>query len=248
MRDDRLAGSTVARRQLALPFLHRPRYAALDFLAAPSNEEARAWLDRTAAWPDGRLVLWGPPGCGKTHLLHVWCEAAGATLISAAAESSDPLAAARVGALAVDDADRPRDEAALLHALNVAASSGSPVLLAARGPPAAWSLGLDDLASRVRAALAVAIGRAEESLLAALLARLLAEHQLVVAPAVQGWLLNRLPRSPAAMCETVARLDAATMEAGRGVSRELASVALAGMLDDGDQAEGAETRRSDRFP
>jgi len=41
-------------RQLALPFAHAPRFRAEDFIAAPSNAEARAWLDRRTSWPGGR--------------------------------------------------------------------------------------------------------------------------------------------------------------------------------------------------
>jgi len=235
MQDDPIVGVAPGRGQLALPFRHRPRYAAFEFLAAASNEEARLWLGRTGVWPDGRLVLWGPPGCGKTHLLHIWAEAVGAAVLSAAS-AGDLTGAARSGALAIDDADRASDEAMLLHALNIAAAAGRPVLLAGRKAPALWPVGLEDLASRVRAAAAVAIGMAEDSLLAALLARLLAEHQLVVGPAVQDWLLNRLPRSPEAICAAVAWLDAIALASGRSVSRDLAAGALAPMLDPADHA------------
>ena len=64
----------AAMRQLALPFAHRPRFARADFVAAASNAEALAWLDRgrDARWPDHRLALWGEAGCGKTHLLQLW--------------------------------------------------------------------------------------------------------------------------------------------------------------------------------
>jgi len=33
-------------RQLPLPFQHTPQFERLAFLSAPSNADARAWLDR----------------------------------------------------------------------------------------------------------------------------------------------------------------------------------------------------------
>ena len=65
-------------RQLALPFPHAPHFRAEEFLAAASNADALAWLRDAASWPLGRLALWGPEGCGKTHLLHLWAERHGA--------------------------------------------------------------------------------------------------------------------------------------------------------------------------
>ena len=139
-------------KQLALPFESAPAYAAEDFCAAPSNELALRWLDRPEDWAGGRLVLWGEPGCGKTHLLHIWAAARRASVL----DGSRTLLAAS-GPLAVDDADLAPDETALLHLLNAAAEAGQPVLLAARQPPGRQTYRLPDLASRLRASLAVEI-------------------------------------------------------------------------------------------
>ena len=54
------------------------------------------------------------------------------------------------------------------------------MLLTARRPVAGWPLGLPDLASRLRAAPAVAIGPPDDALLGALLVKLFADRQLVV--------------------------------------------------------------------
>ena len=218
-------------RQLALPFAHKPEFGAADLLAAPSNADALAWLARTDTWPQRRLALWGEAGCGKTHLLNLWAARSGAALLSGpAVRPAPPLAAPPGGRpIAVDDADAA-DEHALLHLLNTAAEDGQPVLLAGRAPPARWPVALPDLASRLRAITAVGIGPAEDDLLRALLARLLAERQLAVPAAVQDWLRLRLPRTPAAMRAAAARLDRAALASGRPVTRPLAAAVLGDLV------------------
>ena len=217
-------------RQLPLPFPVLATHAEDDFIAAPSNRDALAWLARPADWPLGRLILYGPAGCGKTHLLHLWCARFGAHALAAASLRGLP-ALPDSGAIAVDDADLA-EETALFHLINAATEAGRPLLLTARQAPARWPTGLADLASRLRASPAVGIGPAEEALLAPLLARLLADRQLDVPASLQSWLLARLPRDAASLGEAVARLDRAAMASGRGITRALAASIVAAMTAD----------------
>ncbi|MBN8873293.1 MAG: chromosomal replication initiator DnaA [Rhodospirillales bacterium] len=215
---------TPLARQLMLPFPHAPGFAAADFLVAPSNEAAMAWIARPREWPEHRLLLWGQAGCGKTHLLHLWADRVAGTLLTGPTLRGLPMLP-EAGDIAVDDADLVAEEAALFHLLNAAREAGRSVLLSARTPPARWAIGLPDLASRLRAVTAIEIMPPEESLLRALLARLLADRQLAVPAALQDWLLLRLPRTPAALREAVARLDAA----GSRIDRALAADVVAGL-------------------
>jgi chromosomal replication initiation ATPase DnaA len=215
--------------QLPLPFASSRRFAAIDFREAASNAAALAWLDRTADWPGRRLLLWGDAGCGKTHLLHIWTMRTGAELSAGPALRGLPgLPAAR--GIAIDDADSVMDETALLHLLNAAGEAGLPVLLAARSPPARWTIRVPDLASRLRAITAVEIGPPEDALLRALLARLLADRQLRLPEPVRTWLLLRLPRTAAALIDAVARLDAAALAARRDITVSLARDVLGDLL------------------
>lgn len=219
-----------AARQLALPFPHAPGYDAADFLPAGSNAAALAWLASVGAWPQGRLALFGPEGCGKTHLLHVWAARVGARILGGPLLGMWPYPDAELleRPVAVDDADAAAEQP-LLHLLNAAGEAGLPVLLTGRAPPARWNPGLPDLASRLRAITAVGIGAAEDALLRSLLARLLAERQLAVAEPVQEWLRLLLPRAQGALREAVARLDRAALAAGGRVTRALALEVAAGL-------------------
>lgn len=226
-------------RQLALPFVHAPRLTEAEFLPSAGTKAALAWL--AAEWPGQRLALWGAPGSGKTHLLHIWATRAGAVLASGAAirAGAGPGNVCSPGPLAVDDADLA-PETGLLHLLNAAQEAGHPVLLAARTPPARWPTGLPDLASRLRATVAVPLGAADDAFLRTLLARLLSDRQLQVAPAVQDWLLAVLPRDPAALREVAARLDRAGLAAGRGITRALAARTLQSLMRENHDTEPAD--------
>ena len=223
-------------RQLPLPIPARPAYDEASFLTAACNAAARAWLGRTELWPDQRLALWGDADHGKTHLLRIWAGRTGATILDGASLTGFPEIASPHG-VAVDDADRA-EEAALLHLLNTARDLGRPVLLAGRAAPARWTVGLRDLASRLRAITAVEVGAPDDALLRGLLLRWLADRQLVAEdPAMHERLLTRLPRSPDAILAAVARLDHdALLSRRRTVTPAMLRAALlAGLADDAEE-------------
>ncbi len=230
-------------RQLALVLARPSLYTTEDFLIGDANRDAWAWLQRTGDWPDRRLLVWGEHGCGKTHLLHVWARQAGATILRGGdlAGLPDPRDAA---AIAVDDADQVRDERALLHLLNACRETGIPVLLTAGRPPSRWDVALPDLASRLRAIVAVAIAQPDDAFLRALLLRLLVERGLPLSPSLPDWLLRRLPRSAAAIQDAVARLDHASLASHGPITRRLASAVLELGAEDDDISEDgvSETR------
>jgi hypothetical protein len=225
--------------QLPLPFPRVLLPEAVDVVHAPCNDAALAWLERVSDWPQGQLALWGVGGCGKTQLLRRWADAAGAHCLTGPnLPRLDELPElAFTAGLAIDDGDAITDDATLLHLLNAAAEAHLPVLLAARAPPARWPVRLPDLASRLRAITAVEILPPDDLLLRVLLARLLADRQHRVPLPTQEWLLARLPRTPGALREAVARLDRAALGGSGGITRRLARHELVDLigtdLDDG---------------
>ena len=222
------------RLQLPLPFPYAPDYDARDFLPDSSNQEAMAWLETD--WPDQRLALWGPAGCGKSHLLHIWTERTGARMLIGQTLTertlSDLADMPRNSALALDDADTARPDPLLLHVLNTARDRGFRVILAGRTAPSRWPVRLPDLSSRLRAITAVEIRPPSDDLLAALLMHLLSDRQLHVAQPVQDWMLTHLPRSPLVLRRAVVRLDRTSLAVGKPITRSFAARVLA----DGDFA------------
>ncbi len=211
--------------QLALEFGHREALDAEDFLVAPSNREAVLWLDRWPEWPAPALAIYGPPGCGKTHLAHVWRARSGARMVTAEALAgrapADVLGDGR--SAAVEDADEAAfDERALLHLYNVAAERGGHLLLTARTPPARWPLQLADLRSRLAAVPAAPVRAPDDALIGALLVKLFADRQLRVGDDLVTFLLARMERSFDAARRIVAALDAAALAGRRNITVPLA--------------------------
>jgi DnaA regulatory inactivator Hda len=210
--------------QLRLGFEHTPASGAEDFMPGSSNREALAWLARWPDWPGPALVLHGPPGCGKSHLARIWLSRAGGCWLERAAlAAADP---SQHHAWVLDDAEPVADETALLSFYNRLRERGAHLLMTARRPVGAWPLRLPDLASRLRAAPAVAIGPPDDALLGAVLLKLFADRQLVVPEAVIQYLLRHMERSFDAAQAIVAGLDAASLRQQRPITVALARTLL----------------------
>ena len=218
-------------RQRTFDWGVRPALGREDFLVAPCNEAAVAWLDRWPDWSGPALVIHGPSGSGKSHLAEVWRRRSGAEVVDAASLAhAAPGGGQAAAALVLDGLGGlggPIDERALLHTYNSVAERGGHLLLTALAPPARWPLALPDLVSRLRVAPSVALGLPDDALLAALMLKLFADRQIAVAPEVPAYVVPRIERTFEAAASLVERLDRAALAEGRPVTVPLVRAVLA---------------------
>lgn len=210
--------------QLALELEYRPALGADDFLVAPCNRDAIAWLDRWPDWPAPALTVHGPARCGKTHMAQVWRARSGARIAGHDDIAGLPRRILNDGATCwvVDGAAAGLDEREFLHFFNLVAERGGHMLITARTAPARWPIALADLRSRLVAAPAVAVGRPDDELIGAVLVKLFADRQLSVGAEVLSYMLARMERSFAAAHALAAALDREALAARRRITIPLA--------------------------
>ena len=215
--------------QLPLDLGVRPAYGLENFIVADCNRAAVAWIDSWPKWPSAAVAVSGPAGSGKTHLCQVWRQRTGARVVESSALDAlaPPELVGDAPALVLDGIVEPVPERPLLHLLNHLAEQRRHALIAAREPPARWTIGLPDLRSRLAALPAVAIGAPDDRLLAAVIAKLFRDRQLPVGAEVVDYLLARIERSLSAAQRIVAALDRAALAGQRPVTVTLARIVLA---------------------
>lgn len=211
--------ATPQQRQLALDLGHRPAYGREDFLVAPGNREAVEWIDRWPAWPGHALALFGPAGCGKSHLSQVFALKARAIALAAPDLTPDAVGAilGRAGAFVVEEGDLA-DERALFHLFNAVRESKGALLLTGRDPPARWRTELPDLRSRLASIPAAGIAPPDDAMMEAVLVKLFADRQLAVAPDVIAYVLRRMDRSFASARHLVATADKESLAGKRPIT------------------------------
>jgi len=216
------------REQFVFDWGARPALGAEDFLVGPSNAAAVALVDRWPDWSMSSALVVGPPQSGKSHLAHVWELRSEAVMLSAAdlGEARVPELMGRP-AVVVEDIDRGiASEQALFHLLNLAREQRTSLLLTSRIPAGELTVALPDLRSRLRALAMTEIGTPDQTLLTAVLVKLLADRQITVGPAVVHYLARELERSFAAAAGLVEVIDRLSLAQRRPVTRALAAEAL----------------------
>jgi chromosomal replication initiation ATPase DnaA len=195
-----------------------------DFLVATCNEAAVDMIDRWPDWPAPGICMYGPPGCGKTHLAQVFCAHSGGSLLDSSAFNTMELDAllAKGVTWAIEDADQGVDETKLFHFYNMIAERNGHLLLTAGAPPARWPLKLKDLRSRLVSIPAVAVGAPDEGLIGAVLVKQFADRQLRVEQEVITYLVMHMERSFDAARRVAAALDTAGLAGRRRITVPLA--------------------------
>jgi chromosomal replication initiation ATPase DnaA len=219
------AGSSGSPRQLFLDF---PKADAETRAPIETGAYAAAVtaIRRWRHWPGRQFAIVGEAQAGKTRLLRLWAEDAGAALVTGEAlarAEMDEIARLSVSALAVDDADHPEAGLGLLAALNMCRDRKASVLLAGKGQPADWFRTPPDLRSRLAAMPAAAIDAPDDETLAARLREECALRHLILPEESVVYLARRMEPS----WEAVGRVaDEISRTPGRGEGLRSARAAL----------------------
>lgn len=163
-----------------------------------SYATAMTSLRRWRLWPGGQIALVGDAQAGRTRLLRMWAEDAGAAFVTGEALADaeiDEIARLTVSALAVDDADHPEAAMGLFAALNLCRDRRAPILLAGRTEPAGWFSTPPDLRSRLAAMPVAHIAPPDDETLAARLREACALRHLIIPEESVAYLAQRMERS-----------------------------------------------------
>ncbi|MTI45604.1 DnaA protein [Roseibium hamelinense] len=217
-------------RQLPLVLPHEAALGRDDYLVGQSNQAAFELLERWPDWPSPVIILAGPVGSGKTHLVEAFQGDAGAAVLKATELASHSAPELLVSpAVVLEDAHEGVDETALFHLLNAARQAGKPVLITSRTWPAAWNIKLPDLMSRLRAATPVEIQEPDDGLLRQVLIKLFADRQISVDLGVVDYLVNRMERSLGAAIVAVDAIDKEALAGRAKITKPLVGRVLEAM-------------------
>lgn len=218
-------------QQLSFDLPARVALGRDDYFVSAANALAVAMIDAPQDWPGGKLVLSGPEGAGKTHLVHVWAAQSGASIINACDLNVADVPVLAQGPVAVEDVPAIVADAecqtTLFHLHNLVLAEGHTLLLTGKAAPHLWAMPLADLQSRIEAAQHVSLDHPDDSLLSAVLAKLFNDRQIVPRPDVIPFLVRHMDRSLNAAATIVEQLDRVSMEERRSLSRALAARLLA---------------------
>jgi hypothetical protein len=156
-----------------------------------ANAAAVEALGQPGAWPFRTAILSGPPRSGKSLLARWFAE-------SGKGE-------------AIDDAQR-EDEAELFHRWNRAQQSGTALLLVNGAGEGEWRIALPDLASRLGAALPLAIGAPDDAMLGEQIAINAQLRGLSLDEGAAAYLVPRCERSHMGVEKLVATIDRLSLE------------------------------------
>ncbi|MTI17595.1 hypothetical protein E1162_10125 [Rhodobacteraceae bacterium RKSG542] len=220
-------------QQLPLILPHEEALGLEDYLVSEANMAAFNLLTTWPDWSAPYVVLTGPAGSGKSHLVNAWHEISGAQVVKAG-DLTEEMATvlAESGPVAIEDLHDGFNERALFHLFNAVRQHSQTLLMTSRALPVTFNLTLPDLASRFRLATPIEIAEPDDMLLRMVLTKLFADRQVAVDPALIDYLVIRIERSLYAAMQVVDALDRLALAKGKKMTRAMAASVLDEMAQD----------------
>ena len=205
-------------------------------MVAACNEEAVRTIDLWPNWPYFAICIFGPEGCGKTHLANVFAQIV-------ATHTTHPYRIPFIKAdqlnnelahtlfetspqIVIENLHQLTNQEALFHLYNTYRDLGGHILFTSENAPARLNFSLPDLRSRLNIVPAIEIKAPDDELLMALLLKLFADRQITPTQELLNYLLKNMQRSFSYARKLVEEIDNISLARKRAVSLPIAKEAI----------------------
>jgi len=180
--------------QLIFDLPSSENYNPQDYFVSSSNNNAAKLIKIFPEWYNNGVVIFGPAKSGKTHIAHIWKSMANANLYDFKS-NFDINTISMKGNCIFDNFDciLEKDEKSFFQIYNDIIKNKKFILVLVGNDN--FSVRLRDLKSRIEALNSAKLNNPDDKLIHAIVLKFFHDNQIIVAPDVINFILNRISRN-----------------------------------------------------
>ena len=182
--------------QLIFNFPFKRSYLSQDFYVSENNINAYKLIESWPNWSSRFINIFGPKGCGKTHLINIIKNKIESTLLLATKVDSKVLLKYKVKeCLIIDDFKNEIDEKLFYTIINMGVQDNKYLIVSSLIPLKNFEIKLKDLRSRFTSFLEVGIDLPTDDLLRVILTKNFSDKQIEIPKKNIEFILKNIDRS-----------------------------------------------------
>jgi len=208
--------------QLTFRFPFKTSYFEKDFFVSSNNFAAYRLVESCPNWPDKKINIFGPPGCGKTHLANILKKKINAVLVKASNLDNKILNNMKSKeCLIIDDYNEDIDENLLYSILNHANQFNQYVVIISMKAVKKSNVKLQDLKSRLDSFIDLGIDLPTDDLLRVIITKSFSDKQIEVNIKLLEYILKNVDRSYEKIFQFIKDIDMASLTTGKSININL---------------------------
>ena len=182
--------------QLIFNFPFKKSYLSQDFYVAKNNFNAFKLIESWPNWPSRFINIFGPNGCGKTHLANILMSKIQCLLISGKKVNEKILDKFKTKeCLIIDDFNNNIKEKLLYTIINTAAQDNKYLIISSPISLKKFKINLKDLNSRFTSFIDIGIGLPTDDLIRVILTKNFSDKQIDISKKNIDYILKNIERS-----------------------------------------------------
>ena len=183
-------------QQLIFNFPFKKTYLSQDFYVSKNNFNAFKLIESWPQWPSRFINIFGPKGCGKTHLANILSSKIESLIISANKIDNGVIGRYKTKeCLIIDDFNNDIEENLLYSIINLALQDNKYLIISSPISLKKFKIKLKDLNSRFTSFIEVGIDLPTDDLIKVILTKNFSDKQISVSKKNIDYILNNIDRS-----------------------------------------------------
>jgi len=209
--------------QLVFKFPFKTKYYEQDYYVSSNNFAAYRLIESWPNWPDKWVNIYGPKGCGKTHLSNILKKKMSLVEIFDAKKIDEEKISKfeKLDCLIIDNYENNIDENFFYSILNHFKQLDTYVVVNSFLPIKNMKLELKDLKSRAESFVSLGIELPTDDLLRVIISKSFSEKQIEISPKISEYIIKNIERSYEKVFKFVKEIDDLSLSSGKSININL---------------------------
>ena len=209
--------------QLVFKFPFKTKYYEQDYYVSSNNFSAYRLIESWPNWPGKWVNIFGPKGCGKTHLSNILKKKINLIRIMDAKKVDNETISKfeKLDCLIIDNYEKNIDEKIFYSLLNQSKQSDSYLLVNSILPLGNIKFDLKDLRSRTESFINLGIELPTDDLLRVIISKSFSDKQIEITPKISEYIIKNIERSYEKVFKFIKEIDDLSLSSGKSININL---------------------------